>query len=349
MIKYEYKKLYYIFILKYIIILLFNFNIYSQDYFINNSIKDDDIFAHISYSKSFNNSNTIQGQDGLIYEYNGDTDNLKEYSYNNGHLSPFLNTVYFVNDISSAYGIHPFLVIAIAWQESRFKPLTININKLNIKLYSTSKSASNKILDLLNTFNDVIPKIETYINAIKFNIYVYTNKGLYTSFSNYLYFKDKEYLNKNQIDNVKYTLNKIKNIKSIKISTNYPIPMVFKNKEDAVYYTGKFLDYTNNIDIGMTQVNYYYWLKKYNIDYALLFDVANAVSVTSQILKLLKDEGHNEYKMIKYYHSRNDTYGVPYANNILPVLDILTDSYNKEINSYISNNKIVSNSKMSTN
>ena len=131
---------------------------------------------------------------------------------------------------------------------------------------------------------------------------------------------------------IRAELNKIKKYNLIRIRSGGHVPIIFKNKYNAIFFTNLLLQYTSNIDIGLTQINYNYWIKKYNIEPALVFDPANAISLSSQILKSIGEETNWDlYKMIKYYHSRNKI-GDAYAKKVINVINVLTNLYSNYTN-----------------
>lgn len=269
-----------------------------------------------------------------IFAY--ENNSLNEFSNTNNNFinssinktsSNFINTILFVDKISSKYGIHPFIVLGIAWNETKFEPYAINMNRFNFVVYD-----KNDAIAFLDCLKNAIDNASSFINATKLYVTVYYGGQIVKNLEFIYSMNGNKEVNMTNLRYAKTQLNGVSKYNLIRIRSGNHVPIIFNDKYNAIFFTGILLKYMSNIDIGLTQINYNYWIKKYNIDYSLLFEPTNAISLSSQILKSIGEETNWDiYKMIKYYHSRSYL-GDRYAKKVIDIINVLTNLYNDYTN-----------------
>lgn len=235
-------------------------------------------------------------------------------------------------NITLEYDVHPFLVFGIAWQETKFNPLTININKISTKLTKRS------YYEFINIFSYLFNNQTTPIKAYRINCIFYKDNKILARKA-YIFKKDN-YEKLSNILNADFIDLSDKGFNKVYISSNYPIPFTFDTKTNAVLYTTRLTEIIDNIDIGLTQINNKYWLKPNNIPVAKVFEPEFALMYSSKILAELRDETNkNLYKMIKYYHSRTNGIGDKYANATIKHINHFTNMFNTYVEN-MNNSKV---------
>ena len=226
-------------------------------------------------------------------------------------------------NISLEYDIHPFIVFGIAWQETKFNPLTININKINVKL------TKKKYYEFINIFNYLFNNQTTVVSVFKLNCDFYQNNKLLFK-KTYLFYPGQNEKNNNILKD--FIQLKRSDFNIVYVRSNYPLPFFFDNKYNATLYTTRLVEIIDNIDIGLTQINNKFWLKPNNIPPASIFEPEFAIMFSSKILADLREETNsNLYKMVKYYHSRTKGIGDRYAKSTIATIN----SFTKMFNSYV--------------
>lgn len=76
-------------------------------------------------------------------------------------------------------------------------------------------------------------------------------------------------------------------------------------------YALKFAKKSNNVDLGLMQINYLWWGKKLGYTKAELLNPWINIDVGCKILKKLLDKYHSYVKAVKRYHSSN-----PFLNSV---------------------------------
>ncbi|BAI81842.1 hypothetical protein DEFDS_P222 (plasmid) [Deferribacter desulfuricans SSM1] len=254
-------------------------------------------------------------------------------------LIHFYNIAYV---IGNKYNINPFILLGIAYQESHLQPYTININKFNKKvsvitdvnkflgifyyIFSSIKDNTN-YYRLIN--NNCKIRIILYDNTIKkqyhYNLILKTYNSkvkILHKIVNFYSLIEKKFLNLKQ---------KNHNI-SFLIQLKTPLGIIASNKNSIIKLLTYFLNYTNNIDLGITQINYKYWIKPSKINPLLVFIPEYAFDFTGQILNQIKKSNRKigNFEMIKRYH-HNSKLGIQYAYNVVENMQFL---YKKIISYY---------------
>jgi hypothetical protein len=214
--------------------------------------------------------------------------------------------------IGQKYNLNPYILVSIGYKESNLNPYVINVNKFSSPLLS--KEAVTYFVNVLNYL--FLSQNYSFLNSTyDFNIIEYNSKKtnkiykLKVSTINYTEKNRQELLN---------ILNKLNKNNKFKIIQKNYFGINSKSKQEIINTLNAFLFFTTNIDVGITQVNYKYWLKPYNINPVLLFDPNISFDISGQILNIIREKQKvkDEIELIKRYH-HNSPRGQKYAKDVI--------------------------------
>jgi hypothetical protein len=303
-------------------------------------------FINLKDKNQINNNKSINEQINEQISEQIDTKMLKELlnNYENyvnirNNIKNFLYTqetllsgksIY--NTIDTTQKIVNYLT-AISYHETKHKPYTININKIEKKINNEPSS----LISLLEGLKIGLKSGKTYIAKYKITLIIYysDNTKKYKNIIVDLRNKQKQKNTLQKIDNLIKWLQHHNNLK-IYVKTKYPLAFTFDDIDTAKKFLMYCYSFTDNIDVGLFQINLKYQkdlIKAKNYDFTDLLEIKPSIDLGSAILLVKLEQTKQILKAVGVFHNNNTKIHKIYISNVNKILKSI-NYIDKNINKY---------------